>query len=160
MNRRGALGLILGGAAIPLTGASDGVFRGRDVELPPPAWERYVATWYCPCDLCCGTWKDGVLVQPASGLTARGHRPIQGQTVAVDPAVVPLGTVLEVRGHGLLLASDVGRSVKGRRLDLFVDDHEEAVRRGRRPLLARPFIAPREISPEAGFLVYKRAVSR
>ena len=118
----------------------------RNIALPQPAWVDHDVTWYCPCDWCCGVWAAdrSVLVAPATGLTSLGHKPIEGCTVAVDPKVWAYGTLLEIEGLGVRIASDCGGDVKGRRLDVFVEDHEHARRRGRRTLRVRKFVPRRK----------------
>ncbi len=106
-----------------------------------PEWTWHSATFYCPCDSCCGVWRDGELVTPAAGITATGKPPVRGRTVAVDPRVHRLGSRLEVvglpGGPQVLVAEDTGAAIVGRRLDVFVEDHEEALRHGRRKVLVR-----------------------
>ena len=41
--------------------------------------------------------------------------------VAVDPAVIPLGTVLWIPGYGWAVAEDTGRDIVGRHIDLCFD---------------------------------------
>jgi len=53
-------------------------------------------------------------------------------TVAVDPAVIPLGSKLWVEGYGYGIAQDTGGFIKGKRIDLFMDTEEECLRWGRR----------------------------
>lgn len=52
--------------------------------------------------------------------------------VAVDPKVIPLGSKLYIEGYGEAVAEDVGRSIKGNRIDLAFDTHKEALNFGRR----------------------------
>ncbi len=52
--------------------------------------------------------------------------------MAVDPRVIPLGTKVYVENYGPALAADTGGSIKGNRVDIFVDSHQEAVSWGRR----------------------------
>jgi 3D (Asp-Asp-Asp) domain-containing protein len=46
--------------------------------------------------------------------------------VAVDPAVIPLGTRLYVPGYGLALAADTGGAIVGNRIDLCMEDYGAA----------------------------------
>ena len=66
-----------------------------------------------------------------SGLTASGIPARQG-IVSVDPRVIPLGTRVYVMGYGPALAADTGGAIKGARIDLCIEDYNEAIRFGRR----------------------------
>lgn len=79
-----------------------------------------VATAYAPHH---GRGVDGVT---ATGLPARRG------VVAVDPRVIPLGSVLYVEGYGVALAADTGGAIRGRRIDVCFDTPREAYRWGRR----------------------------
>lgn len=63
------------------------------------------------------------------GITATGVVPQRG-TVAVDPAVIPLGQRVYVEGYGYGIAADVGSAIKGQRIDVYFPDREQAVRWG------------------------------
>lgn len=67
----------------------------------------------------------------AAGITATGVPARQG-IVAVDPAVIPLGTRVYVQGYGIALAADVGGAINGNRIDLCMENYNEAMRFGRR----------------------------
>lgn len=56
----------------------------------------------------------------ASTKTASGTAPDPSRTVAVDPRIIPLGTRLYIPGLGERIAEDIGRRVKGKRLDIFL----------------------------------------
>lgn len=53
----------------------------------------------------------------ATGRTRTGMRADFG-VVAVDPRVIPLGTLVFVEGYGFAIASDTGSAIKGNRIDL------------------------------------------
>ena len=69
-----------------------------------------------------------------SGHTASGTIPEEGRTIAVDPAVIPLGSVVYVEGYGVRVAEDTGAYIKGNRMDLFIEDWNEAKEFGRKKL--------------------------
>ncbi|OQX51196.1 hypothetical protein B5M47_01415 [candidate division CPR3 bacterium 4484_211] len=56
-----------------------------------------------------------------SGLTYLGT-PVRHGVCAVDPKVIPLGSLLYVEGYGLCRAEDIGGAVKGNRIDLGFED--------------------------------------
>ncbi len=65
------------------------------------------------------------------GRTASGLQVRKG-VVAVDPALIPLGTHLFVPGYGNAVAADVGVAIKGRIIDLWMPTHAEARKWGRK----------------------------
>lgn len=77
-------------------------------------------TAYCPCKKCCG--KD-------DGITATQTIATEGRTVAVDPSIIPYGTVLVIDGHEYV-AEDCGGAIKGNRIDVYFESHEEALQFG------------------------------
>lgn len=84
-------------------------------------------TAYCPCEKCCGEFADGI--------TASGHRIQKGDKfVAADPNI-PFGTLLTIEGYaeGLPVpVLDRGGAIKGNRIDVFFDSHDEALKWGKR----------------------------
>jgi len=66
-----------------------------------------------------------------SGRTALGYRAQFGH-VAVDPKVIPMGSLVYVEGYGVALASDKGRAIRGHRIDLCLSSRSAAIRFGRR----------------------------
>ena len=81
----------------------------------------FVATYYC-CERyphICGT---------GDGLTATGAV-VEPGIVAVDPAVIPLGSVVVIDGTEYL-AADTGGLIKGQRVDIAVPTHAEALALG------------------------------
>ncbi|MDH7484816.1 MAG: ubiquitin-like domain-containing protein [Anaerolineae bacterium] len=59
---------------------------------------------------------------PSYGRTRLGQ-PMRKGIVAVDPAVINLGTRVYVPGYGSGVAGDTGSAIKGRRIDLGYDDN-------------------------------------
>lgn len=63
---------------------------------------------------------------PYYGITASGLRAVSGRTVAVDPKVIPLKSILYIEFpepythmDGFYRAEDVGSAIKGNRVDIF-----------------------------------------
>lgn len=66
-----------------------------------------------------------------SGVTATGIKvnPYRGQKIiAVDPSVIPLGSIVYVPGYGNALAADTGGAIKGNRIDVLVKSENYAAK--------------------------------
>jgi 3D (Asp-Asp-Asp) domain-containing protein len=74
----------------------------------------------------------------ATGRTRMGLVATYGH-VAVDPRVIPLGSLVFVEGYGFAIASDTGGAIKGNRIDLCYDDRSTALRFGRRTVKVHVF---------------------
>ena len=83
---------------------------------------EYVVTAYCPCPACCGEWADG--------LTYTETVATEGRTIAVDPDVIPLGSKVDINGYEYI-AEDIGGAIKGNRIDMFFEKHEDALNFGK-----------------------------
>lgn len=98
-------------------------------EPTEPAWAEYEATAYCACEKCCGAWEenrpDGI-VYTASGAVAQ-----EGVTIAADWDVLPPGTVVYIDGLGERVVQDRGGAIKGNAVDIYFEDHHEALVFGR-----------------------------
>jgi 3D (Asp-Asp-Asp) domain-containing protein len=64
-----------------------------------------------------------------SSYTCRGNLVRKG-LVAVDPAVIPLGTRLYIPGYGYAIADDIGGAIKGNSIDLAFDSRGDALQFG------------------------------
>lgn len=84
-------------------------------ELPACKKMKMVATAYYPGDPL--AWRDGTI-------TYLGQK-MQRGIIAVDPKVIPLKTRLYVPGYGYGYAGDTGSAIKGRRIDLGVNNKQE-----------------------------------
>ena len=80
---------------------------------------KYKITYYCPCSRCCGKYTK----------TASGTTPKAGQTISVDPKKIKLGSKVKI-GKKTYIAEDTGGAIKGNRIDIFVNTHKEALRKG------------------------------
>ena len=67
----------------------------------------------------------------AEGITAMGIPATYG-IVAVDPAIIPLGSRVYIPGYGEALAADTGGAIYGYRIDLCMESYDEAMDFGRR----------------------------
>lgn len=93
---------------------------------------EFKLTAYCSCEKCCGKWalnrpkdengKDIVYGSTGAILAA-------GASIAVDPSVIPYGSQVEINGH-TYTAHDTGGAIKGNRIDVYFDNHQDALRFG------------------------------
>ena len=65
-----------------------------------------------------------------SKYTSTGTIATAGRTIAVDPDVVPYGTQIEIEGIGVRIAEDTGGAIKGNRIDILFETHQEALEWG------------------------------
>lgn len=89
-------------------------------------------TAYCSCEKCCGEWalnrpKDENGKDIVYGST--GAILVAGTSIAVDPSVIPYGSQVEINGH-TYTAHDTGGAIKGNRIDVYFDNHQEALNFG------------------------------
>ena len=92
----------------------------------------FTVTSYCSCRICCGAYSPEVTGRPAH--TATGTEPQEGRTIAVDPSVIPYGSHVVIEGFGTYIAEDCGGGVKGNHIDMYFENHEDAIKFGRRQL--------------------------
>lgn len=95
-------------------------------DADQPAWTpagEFRIYYYCPCEICTSK-KSG---DPTYGVTATGTVATEGQTVAVDPDIIPLGSEVLINGV-IYIAEDTG--VAGKTIDIFINDHAQATAMG------------------------------
>jgi 3D (Asp-Asp-Asp) domain-containing protein len=95
-----------------------------------PEWTTFEATAYvADCDGCSGITKTGYDVRNTV-YTPEGLR-----VIAVDPAVIPLGSTVEIRlADGRTFkakAIDVGGAINNYEIDILVDSYDKAIQFGR-----------------------------
>jgi len=69
---------------------------------------------------------------PGYGITYSGvkvrRQPQSLSTIAADPEVFPIGTVLYVPGYGLGVVADTGNAIKGNKIDLYFETKDQIYR--------------------------------
>lgn len=116
----------------PITETEPVTETTSSVTEPEDPWLDFVATAYCSCEKCCGVWatmrelddNGEPIVQGATGVTLK-----QGVSVAAD-TTYPIGTNLEIEGMGTYIVHDRGGAIKGNRLDIYFDNHNDALEFG------------------------------
>ena len=81
---------------------------------------QFKATFYTDDVASCGN---------ADGITSTGTH-VSDMTVAVDPEVIPMGSLIYIEGIGFRHAEDTGGAIDGKILDVYVDSREEALQLG------------------------------
>lgn len=81
-----------------------------------------ILTGYCSCHLCCGS-------HAKQGITADGHKPIAGITVAASRSI-PFGTHVIISGHTYTVQDRLAKKYNGR-IDIYFDKHKDALRFGK-----------------------------
>lgn len=69
--------------------------------------------------------------------TATGRKPVKASdgvigTIAVDPRVIPLGSLVYVSGYGKAIAADTGGAIKGNIIDVYLNSSSECSSWGRK----------------------------
>lgn len=104
--------------------------------IPTEYWKSlgvFELTAYCSCEKCCGQWaKNRPTDQYGNPIvyTATGAIAEAGTTIAVDPNVIPYGSEIQIDGH-TYIAQDTGGAIKGNHIDIYFNDHQEALEFGR-----------------------------
>ena len=103
--------------------------KGVDTNqaVQPVSLGNFKLTAYCSCSLCCGKWANN---RP-NGIVygAIGEELKEGYSIAVDPSVIPYRTEVIINGH-IYKAQDCGGAIKGNRIDVYFEDHDDALEFG------------------------------
>lgn len=84
----------------------------------------FTATAYCKCKECNGKW--GTNNPSGQALSSTGSKLQEGVSVAADFSVLPPYTQIEISGMGVFTVHDCGGAIKGNKLDIYFDNHEDA----------------------------------
>ena len=97
-------------------------------KLLPFKSEIFIATAYCNDEICINVskWHDG---KTAMGTVARIG------IIAVDPKIIPLGSKVFIERYGWFRAEDTGGKIKGKKIDIFMDNYKAAKQFGRRKVV-------------------------
>lgn len=89
-------------------------------------------TGYDSCVACCGQYaKNRPVVNGKEIVYTASGEIASNLTVAVDPNVIPLGSLLYLEGYGVRIAQDTGSAVKGNVIDIYFNNHKDAQNVGR-----------------------------
>lgn len=89
--------------------------------------DNFQVTYYCGCSKCCGKWSDGY---EATAYGKQGTQLTPYYSIAVDPDIIPLGTICYDMEGNPYEAVDTGSKIKGNHIDMFVGNHQQAVNLG------------------------------
>lgn len=101
------------------------------VAEPEPTYTslgEFKLTAYCSCEICCKQWAN---LRPKDEygndivLGASGERLEPLRSIAVDTSVIPYGTEIMIYDK-IFIAQDIGGSIKGNHIDIYMESHEDA----------------------------------
>lgn len=95
--------------------------------VEPVSLGNFKLTGYCSCSLCCGKWANNRPNGVVYG--AIGEELKEGYSIAVDPTVIAYRTEVIINGR-TYKAQDCGGGIKGNEIDVYFEDHDEALRFG------------------------------
>lgn len=96
-----------------------------ETKTPEPAGKEITVTataYTAECEGCSGITKTGVDLKADP----------DAKVIAVDPAVIPLGSKVHVEGYGYATAEDIGGGIDGNEIDVFVHKQDDALQWGRK----------------------------
>lgn len=90
---------------------------------------EFKLTAYCSCHKCCDFWAYSRPIDENGNdivIGANGERLYQGVSIAVDPEVIPYDSKVYIDGKEYI-AHDRGGAIKGNRIDVYFDNHQDAL---------------------------------
>lgn len=87
-------------------------------------YTQFTATAYCKCRECNGIY--GTDKPDGQAESATGAELSEGESIAADFSVLPPFTQVEISGMGIYTVHDCGSAIKGNRIDIYFENHEDA----------------------------------
>ena len=112
---------------IKITNNSDNKTSNISTNENTGSWIKFNASAYCGCAKCCGK---------TTGTTASGTKATAGRTVAMSSKYA-FGTKVEIKGYGTYTVEDRGGAIKGNKIDIYFDNHQDALNFGRKTVYLR-----------------------
>ncbi|MCJ8331801.1 MAG: 3D domain-containing protein [Lentisphaeria bacterium] len=115
-------------------------------QLPGPNWQKVemIVTAYCHCTSCCGWVLNDKKQAVYSYGKNKGKRKkvaytssrvyVQHGTIAADISMHAYGTKMYIPGYGLGVVEDIGGKIKGKHIDIYFTNHQNALEWGRKTL--------------------------
>lgn len=95
----------------------------RDISpIPYDYLGVYTISHYCDCPICTKTAK--------GSKTATGTKPKEGRTIACDGNTLKMGDIVYIETIGVRVCEDRGSAIKGKRIDVYMNDHDIANKMG------------------------------
>ncbi len=86
---------------------------------------NFKVTAYCGCEQCCGVYAQNRDIVTG----AIGEPLINNYSIAVDPNIIPYYSTVYINGQAYV-AHDTGGAIKGNRIDIYFENHQDAVNFG------------------------------
>jgi len=96
----------------------------QELKTPFKQLGKFTLSWYSPKELGKET--------PVQLRTSKGLIPKEGRTIAVDPKVIPYGSIVYIENYGVFIAEDCGGAIKQNRIDIFTASYDKAVQMGKK----------------------------
>lgn len=98
----------------------------------PVSLGNFKLTAYCKCKICCNEYAYNRPVDKNGNeivYGAIGEELKEGYSIAVDPSVIPYRSKVIINGK-VYEAQDCGGAIKGNRIDVYFEDHNDALEFG------------------------------
>lgn len=107
------------------------ILLGGQVKANQPEFyessNTFIVYGYCSCNYCCGK---------EDKLTFTEVKALEGRTIAVDPSIIPIGSTVLIYYEdelvGIFQAEDIGGDIKGNVIDMYFENHLDALDWGKK----------------------------